>query len=269
MDKQNNINKPTSHVQSVERAIIIIEALAKSRQEMSLTELSNEIGRPKSTVHGLVSTLRDYHYVDQSSITGKYKLGIHLFELGNIVGRSWDISSIAKPHMQKMSQILGETIQLATKSNGEVLYLDKIDTNKMLHIVSEIGGRLPMHCSGLGKVLLAYSTKSEVQKIINQKGMHPRTLKTIVTREELEKELQRIRKAGYAVDDQEIMDGLRCVAAPIFDSNDKVLYAISVSGLCQNMQGQHFEEIIEILTKTAKNVSYEMGYRGAAFKDIM
>lgn len=263
MDKQNNTNKSSSHVQSVERAIIIIETLAKSRQEMSLTELSNEVGWPKSTVHGLVSTLRDYHYVDQSSITGKYKLGIHLFELGNIVGRSWDISSIAKPHMQKMSQILGETVQLGTKSNGEVLYLDKIDSNQMLRIVSEIGGRLPMHCSGLGKVLLAYSSNLEIQKIIAQKGIHPRTLKTIVTKEELEKELQRIRKAGYAVDDQEIMDGLRCVAAPIFDGNNKVLYAISVSGHCQNMQGQHFEEIIEILTKTAKSISYEMGYRGS------
>lgn len=269
MEKRNNPAKTSSHVQSVERAIIIIETLARSRQEMSLTELSNEVGWPKSTVHGLVSTLRDYHYVDQSSITGKYKLGIHLFELGNIVGRSWDISSIAKPHMQRLNQILGETVQLGTKSNGEVLYLDKIDSNHMLRIVSEIGGRLPMHCSGLGKVLLAYSPNTEVQRIIAQKGMHPRTLKTIVTKEELEKELQKIREVGYAVDDQEIMDGLRCVAVPIFDGNNKVLYAISVSGQCQNMQGQHFEKVIEVLTKTAKSISYEMGYRGAAFKDIM
>lgn len=269
MDKSYISKKTSSHVQSVERAIIIIETLAEARQEMSLTEISNKVGWPKSTVHGLVSTLREYHYVDQSSITGKYRLGIHLFELGNIVSRSWDISSIAKPHMQRVSQVLGETVQLAVEDNGEVLYIDKIDSSRTLRIVSEIGVRLPMHCSGLGKVLLAYRSRSEVHKIIAGRGMTPMTLRTITTMDALEKELQKIRKNGYAMDDQEIMDGLRCIAVPIYDGNNKVLYAISVSGQCHNMQGRHLKEVIEILTKTAKSISYEMGYRGAAFEGIL
>lgn len=259
-------NGKPSHVQSVGRALLLIELLACKKREMSLTEISNELGWPKSTVHGTISTLRDYHYIDQSSLNGCYRLGVHLFELGNVVKRTWDISKVAKDYLVKLNAKLDEMVQLAAENDGEVLYLDKLDSNRIMRIVSEVGVRLPMHCSGLGKVLLAYKQEAQVKRIISQKGMKAMTSHTIVTLKDLLKELEKIREKGYAFDDQEIMEGLRCVAAPIFNSSGKVLYAVSVSGLYDTMRGPHLEDVIFEVKKTAQDISYEMGYREPKIK---
>ena len=260
-NKDQKIHK-SSHVQSVARALTLIELLAQENRDLSLTELSKKAGWPKSTVHGLIATLRDYHMIEQSEVTGYYRLGIRLFELGNIVMRSWDIGTIAKPYLQKLNNNLGEMVQLAMEDKGEVLYLEKIDSNRMMRIVSEIGIRLPMHCSGLGKALLAYREESEIKKILTQKGMRAMTSHTIVTIPAFLKEAERIRERGYAMDDQEIMDGLRCVAVPVFDANDQVNYAVSISGFYGNLRGEHLKNIIAGLKDAAKNISYDLGYRG-------
>lgn len=256
-----NKERRSSHVQSVERALKLIELLAHEKREMSLTELSQKAGWPKSTVHGLLSTLRDYHYVEQSAETGRYHLGVRLFELGNLVGSSWDVRAAAKPAMQRLSIQLGETVQLATEDQGEVLYLEKIDSTHLMRIVSEVGVRLPMHCSGLGKVLLAHKTATEVKWIVTQKGLPALTTQTITSMARLERELAEIRKNGYGFDNGEIMDGLRCVAAPIYDANNRVRYALSVSGLSTNMQGERLEKVVQMVVEAARSISYNMGYR--------
>lgn len=259
----------TSHVQSVERALMLLDFLAQENREMSLTEIAKAMSWPKTTVHGLIATLRDRHYVDQSPATGRYRLGVRLFELGNLVARSWDIRAIARPAMQDLNSRLGEMVQLATEDSGEVLYLEKLDSTHMMRIVSETGARLPMHCTGLGKVLLAYKKPSEVKWILMKHEMRMMTVRTITDRETLEKELTKIRQQGYAIDDREIMDSLRCVAAPIYDREGNVEYAISISGLASNLQGERFDLIREELIRSADSISYMMGYRktkpGAAF----
>lgn len=260
MNSDNRERNP-SHVQSVARSLMLLDLLAQENREMSLTEIAKAMNWPKTTVHGLITTLRDYNYVDQSPTSGRYHLGVRLFELGNLVARSWDIRVMAKPAMQALNSQLGEMVQLATEDKGEVLYLEKVDSSHMLRIVSEIGARLPMHCSGLGKVLLAYKKPSEVKWIISKHGLHPMTAHTITDRELLEKELIKVRKQGYAIDDREVMDSLRCVAAPIFDRDGNVKYAISVSGLASNLQGERFDMARDELIRTADSISYMMGYR--------
>lgn len=256
------IERNSNHVQSVGRAMQLIEFLADEKHEISLTEISKKIGWPKSTVHGLLSTMCNYQIVEQSAVTGRYKLGVRLFELGNIVVRSWDISAVAKPYMQHLNSELSAMIQLATEQNGEVLYLEKLESNQTIRIVSDVGRRLPMHCSGLGKVLLAYKPYSEAKRIISEKGLKRMTSRTITSVSELEKELKKIREQGYAIDNQEIMEGLRCVAVPIFDVDSKVNYAISVSGLSVNMKGDYLEKALSRLKETAGNISLDIGYKG-------
>ncbi len=197
----------------------------------------------------------------ESELRSYRDLPMRLFELGNIVSRSWDISAVAKPYMQALSAELGEMVQLAAERDGEVLYLEKFESNRMIRIVSDVGMRLPMHCSGLGKVLLAYKSDAEVKSILSQKGMRRMTSRTICSAEALDKELKKIRAQGYAIDDREIMDGLRCVAAPIFDASYQVVYALSISGLYSLMQGSYLEKIIAQVKKAAGNISQEMGFR--------
>ena len=253
--------KHSSHIQSVERAMMLFGIMAEAGQEMSLTEISVRSGWAKSTVHGLLSTLRDYRFVDQSAETGRYRLGVRLFELGNAVARSWDVRVMAKPYLARLSKSLGETAHLAAENDGEVLYLDKVESNQFVRIVSEIGGRLPMHCSGLGKVLLAYKTDAEVRRIADKKGLAPMTSRTITGLAELFRELETVRSQGYAMDDGEIMDNLRCVAAPIFDCDGQARYALSVSGFYPNMHGEPLNRAIQLVTQAAEAISLAMGAR--------
>ena len=250
-----------SHVQSLSRALKLIETLAGEDGEMSLTEIATKLEWPKSTVHGILATLRDYRFVDQSPENGRYHLGIRLFEFGQKAARNWGIREIALPFMHKLNALCGEMVQLATEDAGEVFYLEKIDSTHIIRIVSEIGARLPIHCNGLGKVLLAYRSSSEIKSILTRNGMRRMTGRTITDISQMESELAQVRKLGYALDNQEIMEGLCCVAAPIRDRDGTVKYAISVSGLAERVLGVYFETIKDSVVRAAAEISYEMGYR--------
>lgn len=251
----------STHVKSVERAVLLMNLLAEEGHEMPLSEIAARMGWPKTTVYGILATLRDYQYIDQSPETGRYGLGMRLFELGNQVTRGWDIREAARPVMRMLSRSLSETVHLAVERGGEVLYLEKLESTSMLRIVSEIGTRLPMHCSGLGKVLLAYKTPSEIAWILRRHGMPRMTARTITDREALEKELIAIRRQGYGIDDEEIMEGLRCVAAPIWSADGQVRYAISISGLTVSLQGDRMDTVRAELLQAAADISRAMGYR--------
>ena len=254
-------DKNKSHVQSLARALRLLETLANAEREISLTELADKLEWPKSTVHGILATLRDYRFVDQSDVNGRYRLGVRLFEYGQKAARNWGIREIALPVMQKLNAQCGEMVQLATEDAGEVFYLEKLDSTHIIRIVSEIGTRLPMHCSGLGKVLLAYRTPADARAILMRNGMRRMTNNTITDPVQMDMELAKIRKQGYALDNQEIMEGLRCVAAPIRDMNGNVKYAVSVSGLVERLTGDYFEFVKNAVIESAAEISRNMGYQ--------
>lgn len=244
-----------AHIQSIQKSIIVIELLANRGREMSLTEMSKVLGWPKSTLHGILSTLRDFQYISQSEKTGRYDLGVRFFELGNIVARKLDIGKVARPILKRINEQTGETVQLGMEQQGEVLYLEKLESTNLLHIVSKVGTRLPIHCSGIGKVLLAYMPKSKVDHIVKTHGLKRFTDYTITTRSALDRELEIIRHRGYATDNNEIMEGLRCVAFPIFDEEGNAVYAISVSGLIYHLEGQRLENVTNLLRKASEDIS--------------
>lgn len=250
-----------SHVQSAARTLQILDLMGEEKRALSLTELSVLLEWPKSTVHGFLATLRDYDYISQSEDDGKYSLGIRLFELGNVLQASWDINDVARPKMVQLNARFGETVHLATEDKGEVLYLEKIDSNHLLRIVSQVGSRLPMHCTGVGKTLLAFRSNREVAQIIQRHPMQSFTSKTITDSAVLERELNEIRERGYAYDNGEIMDSLRCVAAPIYNSNGNVSYALSISGLSNNMNDDRIGRIVKELLNACNTISKEIGYQ--------
>jgi DNA-binding IclR family transcriptional regulator len=186
---------------------------------------------------------------------------VRLFELGNLVARSWNVRAIAQPFMQKINAAFGETVHLATEDGGEVLYLDKLESNRLIRIVSEIGMRLPMHCTGLGKALLAHKSSSEARWILSQHGMKAMTSRTITTVPAMERELENVRRQGYAEDRGETMDSLHCVAVAIRDRDGAAKYAISVSDIDSNMKGKRWAEIIQALQEAAGEISFAIGYR--------
>lgn len=250
-----------TRIQSVARALAILDALADARGELALHEIAERLGLPKSTAHGLISTLRDYGYIEQCSFTAKYKLGLRLFEVGSVVALGWDVRTVAAPFIEKLLVEMRETVHLVILDKYEVLYIDKRESSESLRIASQVGMRLPAHCTGVGKVLMAYLGPEMRQEIIAAKGLPRYTQNTLTDAASLEAELTRIREQGYAVDNQEIMDSLKCVAAPIRDQTGQVVSAISLSGPISRMQGERFENAIRLVTKTAEEISANLGYR--------
>ncbi|MGI6286638.1 IclR family transcriptional regulator [Neomoorella humiferrea] len=250
------------------KALTILDLLAAHQGDMSLGEIARALDLPKSTLHGLLATLRDFGYLEQSPFDGRYRLGVRLFEIGNIVANNWDVRKVAAPHIQKLVDELEETVHLVVLDKGEVLYIDKRESRQSLRIVSQVGMRLPAHCTGVGKVLLAYLHPSEVKRIIATKGLARYTRHTITDPRQLEAELAKIREMGYAVDNEEIMDSLRCVAAPIRDHNGKVCAAVSVSGPVARLEGEKFRLAVEQVVRTAAEISAGLGYRPAVGSDI-
>ncbi|MGI9862769.1 IclR family transcriptional regulator [Moorella naiadis] len=253
----------STQIRSVAKALMVLDVLAANKRDMSLTEIARVMDVPKSTLHGLLATLRDLGYLEQSSFDGRYRLGIRLFEMGNIVANNWDVRKVTAPYIDKLVDELEETVHLVVLDKGEVLYIDKRESQQSLRIVSQVGMRLPAHCTGVGKVLLAYLHPTEVKQIITTKGLPRYTRHTITNPRRLEAELEKIRTVGYAVDNEEIMDGLLCVAAPIRDHNGKVCAALSVAGPVARLEGERFQRAVELVTQTAVEISAGLGYQTA------
>jgi DNA-binding IclR family transcriptional regulator len=173
--------------------------------------------------------LEDEGYLDQDPETHKYRLGMKLFFLGNLVRPYRYLKEIAKPLLEKLNEESGETVHLAVLHRGEALYVDKIESKRTVRVVvSQVGRKLPAHCSGVGKVLLAYLPAEQVKEIVAAKGLASFTENTITTYGQLRNELDRIVQQGVAYDNEEIEIGLKCAAAPVFVDNH-VVAALSVS----------------------------------------
>lgn len=249
------------HVKSVAKAVRLMDYLAEAKRPLSLQELSQLTEMPKSTVHGLLAPLRETGYIEQAA-DGKYRLGTRLFELGNIVSTSWNILSVARPHLQNIALQTGQSVQISTLDKAEVLILDYADTNRSLRVVTEAGDRLPIHSTAPGKAMLAYLPAAQSKAMLRISGMHSLTPHTLVSTEDMDAALEKIREQGYAIEDGENRIGLRAVASPVFDIGGSPRYAISVIGMFRRTSGEDFLSAKELVCEAARAVSAELGFRG-------
>jgi DNA-binding IclR family transcriptional regulator len=261
-------NHKPSHkqIQSLARAIQIIEFIARNHNSASLTQISQNVGLSKSTVHGLISTLEDFNYVYQDQVTGFYQLGLKLFEMGQVVYSSMDLRAVAYPFLVELSQKYQETVHLALLSGAEVVYIEKVDSSRSVRIISEIGGRNPTYCTGVGKVLLAGLPADEVEKIVKTTGMKKYTQNTIDNLDQLKACLAEISQQGYAYDLEEIEMGLRCVAAPIKNHLGTIIAGISLSGPTNRISDDLLVTLSRDVVDAARRISAKLGYKEEALK---
>ncbi len=194
-------------IHSVAKAIRLLDLLTAAAQPASLTELYQKTGWPKSTIHGLLSTMRESGLIEQTP-NGRYWLGIRLFEYGCAVSNSWDIGAIARPHMQNICTELGESVFLSVFDRAAVVTLAEEESRASLRVVSEVGARLPVHCTSQGKLFLANSSPAECRRILTHTELKAYTPHTLTTPEQFVPELTRIREQGYAVENGEYKIGL-------------------------------------------------------------
>ncbi len=248
-------------VQSIDRAMMLLEELARHVDGCGVTHLSKLTGLHKSTVHRLLYTLMTKEYVMKDSETDKYYLGMKILYLGSSILDRLDVRKIAKPFAEELCHNSDEVVHLSILDNGEAVYIDKFESpNKSIRMYSQIGKRVPLHCTGVGKVLMAWLPEKEIEYILNSKGMKAFTKNTITDIKIMKKHLEEIKNKGYATDEIEHEEGIRCVAAPIFDLRGKVVAAISVSGPVLHVTKERMPELIEEVLKTSRAISHQLGY---------
>lgn len=255
-----DVKRSGVQVQSVSRALSIINCF-KDSPEMGISEISAAMDLNKSTVFGLVNTLTSFGYLEQVESTKKYRLGITLFELGNMVLSRIDIRNETKEMCSSLAEKYRATVHIATHSDGQVVYIDKIDIDDSLITASKVGKRAPMYCSGVGKAMLAFLPKEYFEKYVAKYPLKRMTPNTITNKKELLSELETIRKTRIALDREEIEPGLSCIASPILQKDGFPEISVSLSFPYGRINEIDQDEAKADLAECTRKLSERLGYR--------
>lgn len=246
-------------VQSAERIFQVVEMLAE-HGEMGLMEISAALGLHKSTVHRLLMSLVYMGYAKQDAETQKYMLSYKIVSMAGKILDRMDILKVAKPYMERLSDLSGETVHLVQREGNNILYIYKIEAKVgTIRMVSHVGMVHPMYCSGVGKAIMATLPEKEVKQIWNESIIEKKTEHTITDYEEMKRVLAEVRECGYALDDEENEQGVRCIAASLRDYHNEVRYAFSISGPVSRMTRERVEELSVDVKKVQEELSRELG----------
>lgn len=249
-----------TRLSSVANAILLMKAFSDERSEMGISALAEHLGLAKSTVHRLASTLVEAGMLEQNRETGKYHLGLAVFEMGSLVRRKIDISFEAKPWLMTLREQTGETVDLSILDHGGVVCVNFLESQKVNRISSGIGLRKPIHCTAEGKALIAFQPAAAIERLIASK-LERRTPRTMVDPATLQDELARIRSRGYATDDEEYEVGVRGIAAPIRDDGGNSVAAVGVTGPTQRLTKSRLQALTGYVSDAAQAISLRLGNR--------
>lgn len=228
--KQRGImGKQFLEVQSLQRALDILESIACSKKPVPLKTLADTTGLPKSTVYRLVGNLENRDYV-RCNQDGSYQLGLKFLVLSQRADQSFELKQLVRPSLLQLSELTRETVHLGMLQQGKVVYGDTVDSPQSIRLVAQLGSNNPIHCTSLGKALLINTPDEQIWRMLDAAGMERRTEFTIVTQEAFLADMAQVRKRGYSFDDRESAIECRCVGAPIYDHDGNVVAAISISG---------------------------------------
>lgn len=247
-------------VNSVDRAVRILDSLADHR-ERSLVQLAQDLDAPKTTVFDILRTLEMRRMVQREPASGMYSLGLHTIELGYGAVRTFGVRRTLAPVLQALNEELDETVHLTVLDDHEVLYIDCYESSKRLRTYSVIGIRGPLHCTSVGKALLAWLPEPQREELLAAITYERFTANTMQDAEALRKDLQEIRRRGYAVDDVEHEEGVRCIGVPVFDHQGQVAASISVSGPTQRITWERVAGLAERIIAAGTEMSRRLGHQ--------
>ena len=258
--------EPKGSVRALGKAMELLGLLLDHRGPMTLQELQKRSGYPKSTVHGLLSTLREYDMIGQNP-DGTYCLGIRLYEYGCAVAGAWDITALAHPYLEKLAAQTGGGAFLSLRSERHAISFDKAVSAAGfgLQVSVETGTPLPLHATAQGKLLLSGCSESEIRRVLDG-GLVAYTRHTVTDPDRLLAQLAEARARGYALEDGEYKVGLRSVAAPVYDQTGRLCYAFGVVGLFGRVTSLDFQDIIQAACRLAAELSAALGWRQGGLK---
>jgi DNA-binding IclR family transcriptional regulator len=248
-------------VQVLDRALAALAALSNSASDCSLAELCPALGLHKSTAHRLMMVLEQHRLVVKSPETGRYRLGLRLYELGSRAIDGLDLRGRARPYLDRLQERFGETVFFCILDEGQVFYVDKVESQRSVRTACTVGSRAPAYCTAVGKAMLSDLPDTEVATIVRKSGLKAITANTITTLARLKNELRAVRSRGYAIDDEEKEEGLRCVGAVVHAHSRKLSAAMSISGPAFRMTKERIPEVAQALMQAAGALSTELGYQ--------
>ncbi|HEY6308554.1 MAG TPA: IclR family transcriptional regulator [Candidatus Angelobacter sp.] len=252
---------PHYHVQVLDRALAVLETLSADGPDLSLGDISERLGLHKSTAHRLIMVLERHKLIERNSASGRYRLGLKLFELGTKAVSKLDLRERARPFLERLVLETSETVHLCILDDSEVVYLDKVEPTRSVRMATSVGRRNPAHCTAVGKAMMAYLSDAQVEAIVRKQGLKAMTANTITSFVELRKELSAIRERGYAIDNEEIEEGVRCVGCVVRNFSGEPLAAISISAPAFRLTKEKVQSLSRPVVGVAEALSRELGFK--------
>ena len=248
-------------IQAVSHALDLLEQFHDDVDELGVTELSKRLKLHKNNVFRLLATLESRGYIEQNKATENYRLGLKSLELGQTFIKQMGLLRQAKPILERMVKECNETSYVAIFKEGYIVYLDVVETDLTVRVVSRVGSRLPAYCTASGKVHLAFMPEEEIDALLPSRELKGYTPSTITDREQLKAELRKVAEQGYAIDNEELDLGVRCLAGPIRDYTRRIVGAVSISGPSMRISDERMEkELIPLILQAADDLSTRLGY---------
>jgi DNA-binding IclR family transcriptional regulator len=248
----------TGSVPSLERGMAIMESVARSKIGLTLSQVARSLHLPKSSAHSLLLTLQRLGYLYRNEATHRYRCDLKLVRIANLVLGGYALRGNAKPIISRLMEDTKFTVHMAVRSDTEVVLAEKSAPYESPHLATWVGKRLDFHCTSLGKCLLAFLPGSEIDRIVRERGLLRHNENTIASVSRLKAELAKVRNQGFAVDDEEEELGVRCVGAPVFDSEGEVVAAISISGNTEQINRVNLPQLCLRVCEAAEALSHEM-----------
>jgi IclR family transcriptional regulator, KDG regulon repressor len=252
---------PVYSIQVLDRAARILDCFRLERPELRLTEITAATGLHKSTVYRLLEVMRRHHFVQFDEMTGVYRVGIRLFELGAVAMAGCGFEKYARPALEELANTTGETAHLCVLHESEIVHVAKVESSFALRIATPVGRRHPAYCTSVGKAILAHFSAEALAAYLGTTELRPLTPKTITSPALLKAQLRRVAEQGYALDDEEVHEGVRGVAAPVRDYSGEVVAAITITGPVGRITRSKLPELAGHVIKAADNISSRLGYR--------
>lgn len=242
-------------IKSVIKAFDVIDYMALSDKELGVTEISEALNYGVSATYHLLNTLKECNIIEQDETTKKFKLGLKLWQIGMRAYGQNDISITLKPYLKKLKELTGETSNLTVLDNNQIVYIAQEESNRLLKMFTKLGVSAPLHCTGSGKILLAYQPETRQEHIINSIELIKYTNKTITDKDRLIEELDLIKKQGYGLDDEEREIGVSCIGAPVLGINDEIIACISISGPKSRFTKENRDKWIKMILEVSKEAT--------------
>jgi DNA-binding IclR family transcriptional regulator len=248
-------------IQAVDHALDLLEQFHGEVDELGVTELSKRLKLHKNNVFRLLATLESRGYIEQNRVTENYRLGLKTLQLGQTFIRQMGLLRQARPVLEWQVEQCNETSYVAILKDLHIVYLDVVETNLTVRVVPRVGARLPAYCTAAGKVQLAYMTDEELDNYFPTRELKGFTPNTITDKDTLKKHLQLVATQGYAIDNEELDIGVRCVSAPIRDYTRRIVGAVSISGPSMRFSDERLEkELIPLVIKAGEEISTKLGF---------